>query len=445
MTEHRHIPVMPRTLDAKMMYMLLISLLLAGAVYLTAYGFGTLLLNRIYMSPQSVAARQAEIYSDFSRYVKANHIAGSDENAVSNWPGNDEYTTILIYRDEELALSSGSPAMGAMPYTNVNRLQHASEYGRLYSMRFADGVYQIAIGDSSQVREDTLNRILAVILGAVAFLAVMLWYVRRLTRRVIRLSREADAIGDGDLDAPITLQGVDELSQLAEEVDAMRHSVIARMSGERKAWETNSELITAISHDIRTPMTALIGYLDLLNEDNFRDPERSARFASSAYQKAMELKDLTDELFRYFLVFGRAQVEMNREELDGRLLLEQLLGEAQFDLSETGFVIQRQDFEGECSIYADPLYLKRVLDNLVSNLKKYADKSKPVIFLTELREGILSVCLSNSIRRDLNLVESTKIGLRTCEKIMQAMDGSFRVEKDEEHFAATFSLPAKSE
>ena len=441
MTERRGLPVMPRTLDAKMMYMLLLSLLVAGAVFLTAYGLGTLLLDRIYMSPESVAARQAEIYSDFSRYVKANRVSGSDENAVANWPGNDEYTTILIYRDEDLPTMGVSPSLGGAAYSNANRLQYASEYGRLYSMRFADGIYHIAIGDSSRVREDTLNRILAVILGAVAFLAVMLWYVRRLTRRVIRLSREADVIGDGDLEAPITLQGVDELSQLAREVDSMRHSVIARMSGERKAWEANSELITAISHDIRTPMTALIGYLDLLNEDGFQNPERAKRFASSAYQKAMELKDLTDELFRYFLVFGRARVEMNKEELDGRLLLEQLLGEAQFDLSDAGFGIQRQDFEGECSIFADPLYLKRVLDNLVSNLKKYADKSQPVVFLTQLQEGVLSVCLSNTVRKDLNLVESTKIGLRTCEKIMQAMEGSFAVQKDDTHFAATFSLP----
>ena len=441
MTERRGLPVMPRTLDAKMMYMLLLSLLVAGAVFLAAYGLGTLLLDRIYMSPESVAARQAEIYSDFSRYVKANRVSGSDENAVANWPGNDEYTTILIYRDEDLPTMGVSPSLGGAAYSNANRLQYASEYGRLYSMRFADGIYHIAIGDSSRVREDTLNRILAVILGAVAFLAVMLWYVRRLTRRVIRLSREADVIGDGDLEAPITLQGVDELSQLAREVDSMRHSVIARMSGERKAWEANSELITAISHDIRTPMTALIGYLDLLNEDGFQNPERAKRFANSAYQKAMELKDLTDELFRYFLVFGRAQLEMNKEELDGRLLLEQLLGEAQFDLSDAGFHIQRQDFEGECSICTDPLYLKRVLDNLVSNLKKYADKSQPVVFLTQLQEGVLSVCLSNTVRRDLNLVESTKIGLRTCEKIMQAMDGSFTVQKDDTHYAATFSLP----
>jgi signal transduction histidine kinase len=445
LTERRRAIPLSRSLDAKMLYMVLLSLLIGAAAYLVTYGLGTLALNKIYMSSESVAARQAEIYADFSGYVNSRHVSGSDENAVANWPGNNAYTTILIYRDEDLP-QSGSARPGAGPAygsSNASRLQYTSEYGRLYPMRFADGVYHISIGDSSQVREDTVNRIIAVVLGAAAFLAIMLWFIRRLTRRVIRLSREADAIGDGDLEAPITLQGEDELSQLAQEVDAMRHSVIARMSGERKAWETNAELITAISHDIRTPMTALIGYLDLLNEDGFRNPDRSARFASSAYSKAMELKDLTDELFKYFLVFGRAQVEMNREELDGRLLLEQLLGEAQFELADLGFAIQRQDHEGECLVSADPLYLKRVLDNLVSNLKKYADRSQPVVLLSELKDGQLSVCVSNRVREDLERVESNKIGLRTCEKIMDAMGGSFSIDKDESHFAATFSLPAK--
>ncbi len=424
-----------------MVYMLLLSILLAAAVYLTTYGLGTVALNRIYRSPESSAARQAKIYADFSRYVSSQQIAGSDENAVANWPGKDAYTTILIYKDEDLAPSPVRPAAGGGNASVANRLLYTSEYGKLYPLRFSDGVYHIAIGDSSDVREDNLNRLVSVVLAAIAFLGAMLWYMRRLTRRVIRLSREADAIGAGDLEAPITQVGEDELSQLAEEVDGMRRSVIQRMSGERQAWEANSELITAISHDIRTPMTALIGYLDLLREDGMRDPERSARFASSAYDKAMELKDLTDELFKYFLVFGRASIEMNREELDGRFLLEQLLGETQFELSDAGFQIQRQDAEGECRISADPLYLKRVLDNLVSNIKKYADRSQPVVLLSELRDGKLSVCVSNCVREDPERVESTKIGLRTCEKIMQAMDGDFEIRRDDRHFAASFRLP----
>ncbi len=425
-----------------MLYMILLSMLCAAAVYLAAYGLGTLALNKIYMSPESVAARQAEIYADFNQYVISHHVSGSDEAAVANYPGNDAYTTILIYQDEDLNLyANAGRTPSGQSVSTANRLQYASEYGRLYPMRFADGVYHIAIGDTSQVREDTLNRMIAVFLGAAAFFAVMLWFIRRLTRRVIRLSREADAIGDGDLDAPITLQGEDELSQLAQEVDAMRHSVIQRMSGERRAWEANSELITAISHDIRTPMTSLIGYLGLLNENGFQDPQRSAQFAASAYDKAMELKDLTDELFKYFLVFGRSDLELNREELDGRLLLEQLLGEAQFDLADAGFSIQRQDFDGECLVSVDPLYLKRVLDNLVSNAKKYADKAQPIVILSELSGGKLSVCMSNTVSRSMDRVESTKIGLRTCEKIMSAMGGSFEITRESNHFAATFILP----
>jgi len=307
-------------------------------------------------------------------------------------------------------------------------------------MQFADGSYYVRIEDNTSVREDNLNRIIAILLGSIAFTAVMFTYIRRLTSRIIRLSREAGAIGGGDLEAPISVEGEDELSQLAGEMDHMRDAVIERMSGERRAWEANSELITAISHDIRTPMTSLLGYLELLNESG--DEERKRQFARSAYDKAVELKDLTDELFKYFLVFGRAEVQMNLERFDARLLLEQMLGEAEFDLTDAGFAVQRIEFAGECAVEVDPLYLKRVLDNLVSNAKKYAEKSEPLLIVSELSEGKLSVTVSNTVAKAAPRVESTKIGLRTCEKIMETMHGVFETRRDGQHFAAEFTLPA---
>jgi len=155
----------------------------------------------------------------------------------------------------------------------------------------------------------------------------------------------------------------------------------------------------------------------------------------------MELKDLTDELFKYFLVFGRAELEMQRELFDARTLLEQLIGEAAFDLSDAGFTVEQSYFEGECSVTADAMYLKRVMDNLVSNAKKYADKSSPVTFLCELRGGTLSLRVSNVIAKDISRVESTKIGLRTCIKIMQTMGGDFSTETDDTRFTAVLSLP----
>ena len=303
--------------------------------------------------------------------------------------------------------------------------------------------YQIAIGDSSQNRERVVFLVGSLVLAAVAFIAVMFFYIRRVTDRIIDLSEEAVVIGRGDLEAPINVAGGDEISVLAAEMDNMRRSVIERMGNEKRAWEANSELITAISHDIRTPMTSLIGYLGLLNESSPDDRESRERFAAAAYHKALDLKDLTDELFKYFLVFGRAEIEMEREKYDARLLVEQLVGEAAFDLKDTGFEVEQQDFTGECTVVADPMYLKRVMDNLVSNAKKYADRSVPVVFRSELSGGVLSVRVSNAIAAGVSRVESTKIGLRTCEKIMQAMGGSFETKIEDERFTAVFSLNAE--
>ena len=417
-----------------MLYMLLLSLICALLVFAAAYGAASLALERLYLSPDAVASRQAEYYTDFAGYVSGNEVSGRDSAAVARWNNRNDYVAVSVYSPEDLGLDPrAAQSRGARP-------QYSPIYGKLYPMQFADGQFFVGIEDNSSVREDNLNRIIAIQLGSLAFVAVMFTYIRRLSNRIIRLSREAGAIGGGDLEAPINTAGVDELSMLASEIDHMRDAVIERMSGERRAWEANSELITAISHDIRTPMTSLLGYLELLNESG--DAERSAQFARSAYDKAVELKDLTDELFKYFLVFGRAELQMDRERYDARLLLEQLLGEAEFDLTDAGFTVRRIEFDGECSVEVDPLYLKRVLDNLVSNAKKYADPAEPLMIVSELADGELSVTVSNTVGKTAPRVESTKIGLRTCEKIMQSMHGRFETRRDGEHFAAEFVLPA---
>ena len=361
---------LPRSLNAKMLYSILLAVAAAAAAFLAITWLGNLAVENIYMSPEAVSARKAEIYSRFSAYVNETGISGDDSAAVAQWTAANDYITILIYKGDSLNLrAADGEAQPSANMQNYERLQYASLYGKLYPLLFSDGIYHIAIGDNTQTREYSLNRMIAVTISSIIFVAIMLLYVSRLSSRIIRLSKEALEIGAGDLEGPITVQGGDELALLASEMDNMRRSVIERMTGERRAWEANSELITAISHDIRTPMTSLIGYLGLLNDGSFTEPERQRQFTASAYGKAMELKDLTDELFRYFLVFGRSDPEMAMDEYDGLLLIDQLLSELELELHDTGFTVQRIQCEDECTITADPLYLKRVLDNLVSNVK----------------------------------------------------------------------------
>ena len=399
------------SLNAKMLFALLLALLLAVGVFFAAYGVGNYFIDNVYMSSESISARKAKIYTEFSVYVRQNNLAGTDEAAIARWTAERDNVTIIVTGGgDNYSFRRGQRTSVNSQISDL--VQIAGIYGKLYPLRFSDGEYQIAIGDSSQNHERNVFLIGSLVLAGVAFIAVMLFYIRSITERIIHLSEEATVIGAGDLEAKITAEGGDEIALLATEMDNMRNAVIERMGNEKRAWEANSELITAISHDIRTPMTSLIGYLGLLNENGFSDVESSERFAASAYGKALELK-----------------------------VLEQLVGEAAFDLKDAGFEVQQIFFDGEAQIVADPMYLKRVMDNLVSNAKKYADPAAPIIFLAERKDGRLSVCVSNTVARNVSRVESTKIGLRTCQKIMEAMGGSFSTASDESHYMAEFSLP----
>ena len=423
----------PRSLNARMLLSQLLAAVCAVAVFLVVSTSGIYAVETIYMSRANIGQRQAAIYSELSRYVKQNGIEGTDTAAVSNWARARGDVNIQIFPDE---LSESDSA--------YLRAQTSPQYGRTYPMIFADGRYQISIEDTSEDRELFLYSTLAILLGAITYIIIQLIYTGRLTRRIVSLSREAAEVSAGDLEKPISAKGDDEISALAQDMDTMRRSVIERMGNERRAWEANSELITAISHDIRTPMTSLIGYLGLLKGEALSDDDRG-QYTASAYAKAMELKDLTDELFRYFLVFGKAELEMDLAPYDAQLLLEQLLAEAEFDLSEAGFSVQRIDYEGGGRVTADPMYLKRVVDNLISNAKKYADKAMPIMILSERKGQELTVCFSNAVSRSMDRVESTKIGLRTCEKILAHMNGRFVTRSEDGHYSAEFTLPLSEE
>ena len=423
----------------QVLWVTLAGIVLGALVFLALTQLGGILIRDRYMSEDAVNRRKARLYADFSRYVSAQGVSGRDTAAVARWTASHEYVTIFLFaagREQQLYA-------GGMLDPDNHSGYDPQVHGRLYPIRFSDGLYQVAIGDNSQVRQRLLVSIASFAAAGVCFLLLFMWYTGRLTRRIIALSKEAAAVSAGDLERVIEAPGEDELSALADSVDEMRRSVIERMGNEKRAWEANTELITAISHDIRTPMTAMIGYLGLLCGGT-EDESTKAQLASSAYVKAMELKDLTDQLFRYFLVYGKAELEMEKERFDARLLFGQLLGEMEFDLNDAGYTLRRQDFEGECFITVDPLFLKRVLDNLLSNIKKYADPAEPVEVCMTLENGRLTLRVSNAVAVLQTRKDSTKIGLRTCEKIMTASGGEFKTENDGKRFTAELWLPAEA-
>lgn len=434
MTKKKHF----LSLSVKPLFVLLLGLVLAVGLALLVDGAGQALIERNYLSQTAVRGRTDAAAQQLQSFVRQNGLSSRDTNALARWGEQKQNYYVLLYREQKLVLEIGwwgadSAAVDSYP------LREQTDTS--YPILFLDGTCYAVIYDTSDAQLYNLTRACAVLAGVVVLALTLLHYNRRVTRRVVAVSREVQSIEQGDLYLQLEATGNDELSQLTRSVEQMRLSLLRKTSEEQRALRQNSDLIAAMSHDIRNPLTALLGYLDLAKNGQYRSQQELDGYLAAAYGKAEQLKSLTDELLRYSLLFGCNELPMQPERYDAALLLEQLLGESRVQLQQQGFTVQLLLPQQPCQVEADVSYLRRVLDNLFDNIRKYADPEKPVA-IAVLREGAsLHICLSNSVNTARTRIESNKIGLRTCAKIMAQLGGGFSRYTENGKFTAELILP----
>ena len=182
---------MLHSLSTKLLLAALLSVLCAAAAYLAVFGIGTLFVNRYYMSPNSVAARKAEIYTEFNRFVQEGGYASGDTEALQRFLAEHDHISVSVYSAEMLELPSGpTPGARAMTLQSYEAPRRSGISGRLYPMRFSDGISYISITDNSREREDTLNRIMGLVVpsGREIWTGRSRWTVWTRSRRWLRTS-----------------------------------------------------------------------------------------------------------------------------------------------------------------------------------------------------------------------------------------------------------------
>lgn len=430
------------TLTFKLMAVVCLAVALAIIMFISVCHVGSAIVERVYLSDEAVTARLEGEITSFRSYVQEEGILSTGVNAVESW--NKEHPnvelTIFGLNTTMSSSSSGASLMGNDSGL-VIRSDALSEGAVEYPVNFRDGVFTVAVYDSSAGVFNNAVVLAAIVAAALVFLAMILLYDQHITRSIQTLSRQVRQVSRGDLQMQIKPMSQDEIGQLALDVDTMRLSIIDKLHREEAAWQANTQLITAISHDVRTPLTALMGYLEILSDQSVSPEERSA-YLEICKNNAGRLKSLTDELFGFFLVFGRPNPEQVLEEFDAATLVDQLLLEHQMNLRQQGFTVEEEHSpELTGKIRVDLGHLRRIFDNLFSNVQKYADPRRPV----EVRQSVdgddLRVVISNYIPAAANRVESNRIGLKTCEKLVTAMGGEFYQRRTKDTFTVEVLLP----
>lgn len=428
------------------MSVMLLALILAIVTFLGMVSVGNALVEEFYLSSDAVTKRMGQEIASFRAFVEENDLASTDVHAVGEWNRDHRSTNLTIYgMNTTLSSSSDGAELVGNEGGIVVRSELSLQISKEYPVNFRDGVFTVAVIDASRGLVGAAVALIALGLAALVFLATVLLYDQHLTRTVQTLSRQVRQVSRGDLQMQIKPQTADEIGQLALDVDAMRLSIIDKLQREEEAWQANSQLITAISHDVRTPLTALMGYLEIISDESLSPEERSA-YLEVCKNNAQRLKSLTDELFGFFLVFGKPTPDQRPEEFDAVTLLDQVLLEHVMDLTQRGFLVETStsdDLTGK--LLVDLGHFRRIFDNLFSNVRKYADPAFPVTISQRIDRGDLLVTISNHINQSQTRVESNRIGLQTCHKLVAAMGGEFNQSRTKETFSVEVLLPLHTE
>lgn len=432
-----------------------------GSSFIT-FEVGTIIVDEFFLSEEAEVQRDIELYQSFVEFVEQNDVASTDTKKFDEWISQyDDTVYLTVYREDKVFLKdfeiSGdeiiSPDINPDNSTHNNNLDSFidntsgegnlySNYDRtIYSVAFKDGVCAVTIGhEYSQVYTTFVLCITALVFFVVFFL-ITSGFNNRLRVRVKNLSEQVSQVSGGDLNKPITLGGRDEVTILSQDIEMMRSTLVDKIQSENKAWKANQELITSISHDIRNPLTSLVGYSDILHNKQYATQEECESYLNRCHEKIYRLKELTEELFRYSLVFGAPEVQVNCTNEDASILLGQLIGEPLAELKSEGVEVASTILINNVTISVDALILKRVFDNLFSNINKYADFKKPVVASVTKNGEFLNVKLINYIKEINNPVESSKIGLKTCERLCKSLNIEFLCTEKKDKFTVEMLVP----
>lgn len=299
---------------------------------------------------------------------------------------------------------------------------------------------------------------LIVFLGIGIFIMVSMVFVNRKVKYIKFLTKEIKEIEKAGFGKVIQVKGEDELANLCRSINSMSLELREKIENEKKIEKNKNELITNVSHDLRTPLTSIIGYIDLLKKNKFKDKEKFNEYISIIDERAKSLNKLINELFEYTKLSSH-DVKLNYNNVNICELIDQIFGEYIVIFNKIGLELEKDIPEKAIFINVDIEKVVRVLENLLSNAKKYSVKNTKVIIrvIEENNNAIILVTnkVENISQEDLEYIferfykldksrndsDSSGLGLNIVKRIVELHNGMVKVELNDSFITFKIILP----
>lgn len=293
------------------------------------------------------------------------------------------------------------------------------------------------------------------LLGVLWFLLAVVFLVKRLDgfERIVGALRH---LRTGELTDKLTDMPTGVLSTMAEDINSLGDGMQSALQNAIRAERMKSELITNVSHDLKTPLTSILNYSDLLCQEHLT-PEEANDYAKIIHQKSLRLKNLTSDLFDISKVQSGAE-QMQCERIDTCTLVRQALGEQDKAIAESRLTLKVNIPDHEVPIWADGKKMSRVMENLLGNCIKYAMTGTRVFVTVSEQEEEAVIELKNIANYEMDFdaaeiterfvrgdaartTEGSGLGLAIAKSYVMACGGTLAVDVDGDLFKVRIIFP----
>lgn len=295
-------------------------------------------------------------------------------------------------------------------------------------------------------------------IGIIAGVILTIIYIIMLIKDLVYLDKimiGAKSAAEGKLTYKIDEKGRGHLRELAHDINNIKEGLKKSVENEMKSENMKTELITNVSHDLKTPLTSIINYIDLLKREGI-EPENARDYINILDKKSQRLKVLIEDLFEASKAASGA-MELNITKIDVGQLLKQALGENDERFRDNNLNVKLNVPEEKIFINADGKRLYRVFENLLSNIVKYSlsntrvyidmfkEENEVVIVMKNISAYELSFDTSEITNRfkrgdSSRTTEGSGLGLAIAKSIVELHNGSFKIEVDGDLFKSIIRL-----
>lgn len=301
---------------------------------------------------------------------------------------------------------------------------------------------------------------LVIFLGVSIFLAVFVILVNRKVKYIKFITKEVKVIKDEGFGKTIEVKGRDELAELCMSINDMSVELRQKIDNEKIIEKGKNELITSVSHDLRTPLTSIIGYIDLLKKNGFHDKEKFDNYLEVIDERTKMLNKLINELFEYTKLNSH-DIKLNYSEVEIVSLIEQIVGEYIPIFNKEGLEIEKDIIYKDIFINIDIEKIVRALENILTNAKKYSLKNSKVLIKVFEENNYVVISISNKsenisiydleniferfykVDKSREDLDSTGLGLSIVKRIVELHNGVVKANLDDNIITFKIYLPIK--